>query len=132
MSFGLMFIAVNLVYLLFSVTIGVIVLIILEKKSKWTLTKRLSISTGIFLFVLILPFYDLLIQKAIKTYYETFKRNDTVYSYPEKDKNGKIESLNNTSSFSYVNGFLMFDESYKTFLHSFNNVSDFVEIKLLL
>ena len=47
----------------------------------------------VFLIVWMLPYYDLFIQKGIKTYYETFKMNNTIYAYPQKDENGKIESL---------------------------------------
>lgn len=32
-----------------------------------------------------LPYYDLFIQKGIKTYYETFKMNNTIY-VSEKDE----------------------------------------------
>lgn len=91
--FGLQFIAVNFLYLVFSLFIGIIIYIILAKKEKFTSIKRISIGIGTFLVVWMLPYYDLFIQKGIKTYYETFKMNNTIYAYPERDKDGKIESL---------------------------------------
>ena len=133
MSFGLMFIAVNLLYLLFSVTIGVIVLLILEKKSKWTLTKRLFISSGVFLFVLILPFYDLLIQKGIKTYYETFVTLEKIYAYPERDKDGKIESLGvwRRSEEQHTSNYLWDQNSLLEFKKRLSGISEFVEYYFL-
>jgi len=91
--FGLQFIAVNFLYLVFSLFMGNIIYIILAKKEKFTSIKRISIGIGTFLVVWMLPYYDLFIQKGIKTYYETFKMNNTIYAYPDKDENGKIESL---------------------------------------
>lgn len=100
--FGLQFIAVNFLYLLFSLIVGIVTYVILSKKEKFTRPKRFGISIGTFLVVWMLPFWDLLLQKAIKTYYETFMMESQIYAYPEKDKDGKIESLGvgETSLFS--------------------------------
>lgn len=92
-SFGLTFLFVNLLYLFFSIAAGFIAYKVLTKKELLTIRKRKWLSVGVFAFVLILPFYDLLLQKAVKTYYQAFKMNGTIYAYPEKDADGKIESL---------------------------------------
>lgn len=91
--FGLMLIAINFLYLVFSLIVGIITYVILSKKEKFTRPKRFGISVGTFLVVWMLPFWDLLLQKGIKTYYETFMMDSQIYAYPEKDKDGKIESL---------------------------------------
>jgi len=43
--------------------------------------------------VILLPFWDLFLQKGIKTYYELFLLNPIVYEQPIRDKDGKIESV---------------------------------------
>lgn len=91
--FGLQFIAVNFLYLLFSLIVGIVTYVILSKKEKFTRPKRFGIGMGTFLVVWMLPFWDLLLQKGIKTYYETFMMESDIYAYPEKDQDGKIESL---------------------------------------
>ena len=94
MSFGLLVIAINIGYLVFAIIVGV-VLAKLLKKSAW-FQKRSTVLLSIVLFLLIFlaPFYDLLIQKGIKTYYEVFdKTYAKIYAYPEKDSEGRVESL---------------------------------------
>ena len=63
----------------------------------WVILRRFikrKLYKNIFLaFLVLLPFWDVLIQKTIKTYFEIFKMNPIVYSYPERDANGKVESL---------------------------------------
>lgn len=44
-------------------------------------------------FFILLPTWDVLIQKGLKTYFELFEMEPTIYSYPQRDKNNKIESL---------------------------------------
>lgn len=91
--FGLQFIAVNFLYLVFPLIVGIITYVILSKKEKFSRAKRFGIGIGTFLVVLLLPFWDLLLQKGIKTYYETFMMDSQIYAYPEKGHDGKIESL---------------------------------------
>ena len=83
-SYGMGVLIVNLVYLFISLIIGIIV---------GRVFKRWKVGIVTFLIVIILPFYDLIIQKGIKTYYENFVTLEEIYSYPERDENGKIESL---------------------------------------
>lgn len=111
--FGLQFIAVNFLYLVFSLFIGIIIYIILAKKEKFASIKRISIGIGTFLVVWMLPYYDLFIQKGIKTYYETFKMNNTIYAYPERDKDGKIESLGVGRVNSFPIGFFISEKQSK-------------------
>ena len=91
MTYGLLVIIANGLYLLFSILVGVGIYLLLRKSRlvRW----KGFISTTAFLVVLLAPFYDLIIQMGIKTYYQNFKMNDTIYAYPEKDENGKIENL---------------------------------------
>lgn len=56
-------------------------------------TKKVKYSILVIIFFTLLPTWDLLIQKAVKEYYVTFKMEPKIYAYPEKDENGKIESL---------------------------------------
>jgi hypothetical protein len=56
-------------------------------------TKKAKYSILVILFFALLPTWDLLIQKAVKEYYVTFKMEPKIYAYPERDENGKIESL---------------------------------------
>ena len=83
-SYGMGVLIVNLVYLFISLIIGIIV---------GRVFKRWKVGIVTFLIVIILPFYDLIIQKGINTYYENFVTLEEIYSYPERDENGKIESL---------------------------------------
>ena len=92
LSWGLLVIIVNVVYLLLSMLIGYIAYKFFEHKYK-------HIGKIVFIVVLFAPFWDLLIQKGVKTYYQAFKMEAKIYAYPELDENGKIESLDlgNTS-----------------------------------
>jgi len=104
LSFGLSFIAVNVLYILFSVLMGFIA---------YKLYKLKKVGFIVFLIVLLLPYYDLFIQKGIKTYYETFKMNNTIYAYPDKDENGKIESLGVGRVNSFPIGFFISEKQSK-------------------
>lgn len=129
--FGLQFIAVNFLYLLFSLIVGIVVCVILSKKEKFTRPKRFGICIGTFLVVWMLPFWDLLLQKGIKTYYETFMMESQIYAYPEKDKDGKIESLG-LHGFGEVNiDYLNDDQAMKRLSSIFSPyIKDFIEIRV--
>lgn len=119
LSFGLSFIAVNVLYILFSVLMGFIA---------YKLYKLKKVGFIVFLIVLLLPYYDLFIQKGIKTYYETFKMNNTIYAYPERDKDGKIESLGVWRSARHpTSSYLWNQESLENFRKQLSGVSKFVE-----
>jgi hypothetical protein len=93
MTWGLMIIVLNLGYFGLSIFIGIGLSQLLLKKTTLKTWKRRVLCTLLSLSVLVAPFWDLLIQKGIKTYYETYKMDDTIYAYPERDRDGKIESL---------------------------------------
>jgi hypothetical protein len=88
MTWGLLVLSVNVVYLVVSLVIGIIIIGFVFKK--W----KIGIAT--FLIIALAPFWDLIIQKGIKTYYQTFKMESKIYSYPELDERGKIDSLDIT------------------------------------
>ena len=102
MTWGLLVLSVNVVYLVVSLVIGIIIGFVFKK---W----KIGIAT--FLIIALAPFWDLIIQKVVKTYYQTFKMEDKIYAYPEFDKDGKIESLDLTETYgsepiSYFTGHL--------------------------
>lgn len=90
---GMIVILINFVYLIFSIVVGVVTYFLLSKRNILGKYKRIAFSFVIFLTVLLAPFWDLIIQKGIKTYYENYKMSYTINAYPEKDKDGRIESL---------------------------------------
>ena len=92
---GFIFILVNLAYLVFSQVVGIITYFSLKKIPIFAKhTRKLkAFSFVVFLVVLLAPFWDLIIQKGIKTYYENYNMSYTINAYPEKDEDGRIESL---------------------------------------
>ncbi|MDY3205373.1 MAG: hypothetical protein RBR70_09910 [Arcobacter sp.] len=57
-------------------------------------TNKKFLSMMIFIGILTFPFWDLIIQKGIKTIFEVSGvLEPKIYAYPEKDENGMIESL---------------------------------------
>lgn len=124
---GLLFIIANGLYLLFSIFVGMGIYFLLRKRD-W----KVTISLLFFIIILFLPFYDLLIQKGIKTYYQTFKMNDTIYAYPEKDADGKIESLGTVEADWYSNANFIYKNSYQDMLEVFSYVSVFSEVSIIL
>ncbi len=57
-------------------------------------TNKKFFSRMIFIGILTFPFWDLIIQKGIKTIFEiSGVLEPKIYAYPEKDENGMIESL---------------------------------------
>lgn len=73
-------------------TIYIIVALILLTIFRKFIERKLY--RNIFLaFLILLPTWDVLIQKTIKTYFEIFEMEPIIYSYPERDENNKIESL---------------------------------------
>ena len=102
MSFGLLVIAINIGYLIFSIIAGITLSKLLKKVKvfKNFSTYLLAIVTS--LLILLAPFYDLLIQKGIKTYYQVFdKTYAKIYAYPEKDSKGRVESFGMDKEFGY-------------------------------
>lgn len=57
-------------------------------------TNKKTLSIVLFIGLITFPFWDLIAQKAIKTYYiNSGLLEPKIYAMPEKDKNGKIENL---------------------------------------
>lgn len=62
-------------------------------KAVLSATQKKVLSRVIFALILTFPFWDLIAQKGIKTYYQVFLMEPKVYAMPEFDENGMIESL---------------------------------------
>ena len=92
LTWGLLVIIVNVVYILLSMLIGYLAYKFFKHKYK-------HIGKIVFIVVLLAPFWDLIIQKSVKTYYQAFKMEGEIYAYPELDADGKIESLDITDGF---------------------------------
>lgn len=92
LSWGLLVIIVNVVYILLSMLIGYLAY-------KFFKDKYRHIGKIVFIVVLLAPFWDLIIQKSVKTYYQAFKMEGEIYAYPEVDVDRKIESLDLTDGF---------------------------------
>lgn len=114
------------IYIIFSLILLAILRRFIERK----------LYRNIFLvFLILLPTWDVLIQKTIKTYFEIFEMEPIIYYYPERDENNKIESLGlvdiNTIFFND------FEKSYEELINKpanlfspdiQKNISNFIEI----
>jgi len=89
----LAFFIANFAYLMFAIAVSTFIYKFLKKKEIFGKYKRVLFSMLIAILIFFAPQWDLLIQKAIKTYYENFKMIEEIYAYPEFDENGRIESL---------------------------------------
>jgi len=130
MSFGLLVIAINIGYLIFSIIAGITLSKLLKKVKvfKNFSTYLLAIVTS--LFILLTPFYDLLIQKGIKTYYEAFdKTYAKIYAYPEKDSKGRVESISRNRWFGKMSiNHLTTDKAKRDFKNIvYPKIKDFTE-----
>ncbi len=126
---GFIVILVNLAYLVFSQVVGIITYFSLRKIPIFAKhTRKLkAFSFVVFLVVLLAPFWDLIIQKGIKTYYENYKMNYTINAYPEKDENGMIESLGvDRKSTISTSSYLINQEDLKELKKEYD-VSNFIE-----
>jgi len=56
-------------------------------------TQKKILSRVIFALILTFPFWDLMAQKVIKTYYQAFLMEPKIYTLPEVDADGRVESL---------------------------------------
>lgn len=124
---GFIVILINFVYLIFSIIVGVVTNILLKKRDIFKKRKRIVFSVIVFLTVLLAPFWDLIIQKGIKTYYETYKMDYVINAYPEKDENGRIESLGvGRGAASTTSAYLINQEDLKDLKKEYE-VSNFME-----
>ena len=127
---GFFLVITNGIYILFCIFVSKIVTVLLKEDLAVKMDKN-ALYLFVFMFFLLLPFWDLVLQKGIKTYYQVFMSNPTVYAYPEKDKNGKVESLaaDKISTIS-SSGYLSERESFNKLLKRYN-VSDFLELYMI-
>lgn len=79
--------AVGIMWILY-IIIVFILWAIFSRFVKRRLYKNLFIA-----FFILLPTWDVLIQKGLKTYFELFEMEPVIYGYPERNKDNKIESL---------------------------------------
>ncbi len=120
LTWGVIVLIVNLLYVLFAFTIS--------KVAKHFLIKYYHhIGKVVFVVVLLAPFWDLFIQKGIKTYYQVFDVDTAIYAYPEKDKDGKIESLGVERSVSEEHSGYLHNQQELTRFKKFYAVKDCVE-----
>jgi len=124
MPYGVLFIFVNILYVVFAYALGTIAYFVAKR---YYPNYKNRIALGVFFIILLAPFWDLIIQKGIKTYYETFKMESTIYVYPERDKDGKIESLGIYENVSHGNsGYLVGIEDFKQLKNAYA-VKSFLE-----
>jgi len=79
---------------------------------------KITASKIVLIVILLFPFWDLIVQKGIKTYYQVFESEPIIYAMPEFDEDGKIESLGVASIF--------YTYTYK---HDFDTNKDFEQFK---
>ncbi len=109
----------------FYVVVATLIVRYLLKKFK----KHLPVAVVV-LIVILLPFWDVLGAYLIKGYYELTLKPD-IYEYPQRDKNGKIESVGaSLAGFRSMHWFKNSDD-FKYLLKTIqeSNISDFVEFK---
>ncbi len=98
--------------------------------------KRKLYCSMLLMSLLLLPFWDVLIQKGIKTYIEIFKIEPVIYEYPIRDINNKIESLGLqrvkvlfSHNIEKNNKELFLQSKDILFIDILKNISNFVEIE---
>ena len=89
---GFFLVITNGIYILFCIFVSKIITVLLKENLAVKINKN-ALYLFVFTFFLLLPFWDLVLQKGIITYYQVFMSNPTIYEYPEKNKSGKVESL---------------------------------------
>jgi hypothetical protein len=123
-----MFLAANLLYLLFAAAVGAAFYFFIRKRPG--IRRKKLAAFALFVAVWMAPFYDLFIQKGIKTYYQIF-HPPRVYAYPERDAEGKLESLALYRVFYREPVTYLKDREHRErFRRDFKNVSKFIELYL--
>jgi len=120
---GIIIIPILVIYAFFCY---IIYRIVLGKTQKWLL------SVTVFFAVLTFPFWDLIIDKGIEKFYNTFGLLEPiVYEMPERDKNGKIESIGGWLMPSINIENLEDKEKLNILLNKLreDNISEFVEFR---
>jgi len=92
---------------------------------------KLTTSKIVLVVILLFPFWDLIIQKGIKTYYQVFESEPIIYAMPEFDKDGKIESLGlgdvTIEPFEYFKLGNNFDNFKKYNQEIYNKINKYIE-----
>ena len=92
---------------------------------------KLTASKIVLIVILVFPFWDLIVQKGIKTYYQVFESEPIIYAMPEFDKDGKIESLGlgdvTISPVEYFNPKDAFENFKKHNKEIYNKVDEYIE-----
>ena len=123
-------IIIGLIFIVYvAVAIGLI-------KGAYVVTQNKILAGGVLAFFILLPTWDLVIQKGVKTYYELFEMEPKIYAMPELDEDGKIESLGlgdvtlrGIGYFKPEDKFRRYKNRYKTY---FNKINDFIEITAIV
>lgn len=124
---GFFLVITNGIYILFCIFVSKIITVLLKEDLAVKMNKN-ALYLFVFMFFLLLPFWDLVLQKGIKTYYQVFMSNPTVYAYPEKDKNGKVESFASDKISSIASSeYLTEHQRFNNLLNDYK-VSNFLEI----
>jgi hypothetical protein len=101
-------------------------------KGAYAVTQNKIIAGGVLAFFILLPTWDLVIQKGVKTYYQLFKMEPKIYAMPEFDKDGKIESLGlgdvTLESIDYFKSKDKYSRYKNNYNIYFNKISNFIEI----
>ncbi|RXI36128.1 hypothetical protein CRU99_13605 [Malaciobacter mytili] len=120
---GLIIIPIYIIY----VIVGFIVFKLILRLFK----KRLN-SIIILAIVIIFPFWDIFAANGILKIL-TYTTKPIIYEMPEKDKDGKIESIGDSLTLSYISIDELKDkkklEKFKSYLRE-DNISEFIEYKL--
>lgn len=123
---GFFLVITNGIYILFCLFVSKIVTVLLKEDLAVKMDKN-ALYLFVFMFFLLLPFWDLVLQKGIKTYYQVFLSTPTIYAYPEKDNNGKFESIYINKIAKKFSSDYLIDRSYINLFNDYNTNS-FLEI----
>lgn len=128
MTYGLMVIGVNLGYLLLALFVGIFLAKFFKRLPYFRKLPTALLAVVLFLLIFFAPFYDLLIQKGIKTYYQTFKMKEQIFAYPEKNDKGNVESLGVDARYMRENsGYLSTQKDFSHFKQAYK-VRNFIEL----
>ena len=93
---------------------------------------KITTSKIVLIVILLFPFWDLIVQKGIKTYYQVFESEPIIYALPEFDKDGKIESLGLGDIYYTSFGYFTTTEKFENFKKSekelYQKVNQYAEL----
>ena len=98
---------------------------------------KLTASKIVLIVILVFPFWDLILKQGINFGYRVYLMSEpTTYAYPERDKDGKIESVGHPFASGgvdledFTDRQKVLDRLDRRFSYIRENVSDFVEFKI--